>query len=314
MVRIKFSLLSNLVYLSVTTIIHVLTPTSLATRRTGNIHSVDLFLTPRTIIFGKNVFIACSTTNTSLLTLTRRWSKQNDNLKTLCVDGHCDKSKKYKELETDNSTFTLEIRNFNESDVNTVYVCSFGSSNPLSNSVNVFLNEKHFEYHPNKSEISKKADKLDGVLNIDIVLEKVFPIPCCEFRYNDMNLSTAIKTVTWNNGIFDSVQMLLNDHYIGFSSGKLNVTCSVGKTNISIMSEFFSESKQSFKRTSDTDGTEMNKLIISLAVGNSVFVMIIIIILIWLCAMKQRNSNSNIRNHTNQYNEFENINSETESI
>lgn len=106
--------------------------------------TVDLFLTPRTIIFGKNVFIACSTTNTSLLTLTRRWSKQNDNL-TLCVDGHCDKSKKYKELETDNSTFTLEIRNFNESDVNTVYVCSFGSSNPLSNSVNVFLNEKHFE-------------------------------------------------------------------------------------------------------------------------------------------------------------------------
>lgn len=311
MVRIKFSSSSNLVCLAITTIIYVLKPTCLATSKLGTSHAVDLFLTSRTIIFGNSVFIVCSTTNTSFLTLTRRWSKQNDNI-TLCVDGHCGKSEKYTESETENSTYTLEIHNFNETDVNMVYACSFGSNNSLSNSVNVFLNEDHFEYHPNKSEISKKADRLDGFLNIEIVLKKVFPIPFCEFKYNDMNLSTAIKTISWNNGIFDSVQMLLNDHYIGFSSGSLNVTCRVGKTKISIMSENFSESKQSIKRTSRTDGTEMKKLIISLAVGDSVLVMIIIIILGWLCARKRRNNNSNIRIHTNEYNVFENINSETD--
>ncbi|CAC5370249.1 unnamed protein product [Mytilus coruscus] len=151
---------------------------------------VELSLNSSPVIFGNIVDLACATESNFTNELQRTWTIK-ENGANICINGDCSDPIKYSVFQKDASTYILRINNFSMNDVNKWYRCSVGN---VSDEIPIYLNEQNFEYHPNESEITVNTERKDGYLNVEIVIEKVFPYPVCTFKFDRLDLSSAVKT------------------------------------------------------------------------------------------------------------------------
>lgn len=52
--------------------------------------------------------------------------------------------------------------------------------------------------HPNESEITVNTERKDGYLNVEIVIEQVFPYPVCTFKFDVSIDKINVQCIEWN--------------------------------------------------------------------------------------------------------------------
>ncbi|VDH97845.1 Hypothetical predicted protein [Mytilus galloprovincialis] len=265
----------------------------------NKLYHVELSMSSSPVIFGQTVELACATEFNTTNDLSRTWVlKEND--VTICVNGQCNDSNKYSDLKTNVSTcmYILRIKNFSMLDVNKWYKCFIGN---ISDELPVYLNEQNYEYHPNESEVTINTERKDGYLNVEIVFEKVFPSPVCSLTFHNIDLSSAVNTIKWKNGLFYSVEMVIKDHFVGYTAAILNVNCKFGKSDIHVVSQDFPEIGNS-ELMSDEANSEANK-IIAVIIANALLMLVGIVL--YICAERHCTNVCTKKTSAQTYYEFE---------
>ncbi|CAC5370250.1 unnamed protein product [Mytilus coruscus] len=259
---------------------------------------VELSLNSSPVIFGNIVDLACATESNFTNELQRTWTIK-ENGANICINGDCSDPIKYSVFQKDASTYILRINNFSMNDVNKWYRCSVGN---VSDEIPIYLNEQNFEYHPNESEITVNTERKDGYLNVEIVIEKVFPYPVCTFKFDRLDLSSAVKTSKWNNGFLYSIELVIKNYFVGYTSATLNVNCKIGKYDTNVVSQDFHKTVNSEPMTGEAN-SEIN-LIVVVVIANSVLILTGVVLFI----SAERHCTKCCKRKTSEHNyhEFEN--------
>ncbi|XP_052073573.1 uncharacterized protein LOC127711534 [Mytilus californianus] len=261
-------------------------------------YHVELSLNSSPVIFGQTVQLACATEHNSTNDLSRTWILKESGA-TVCVNGECNDPNKYSDFPKNASTYILQIHNFSMLDVNKWYKCSIGN---ISDELPIYLNEQNFEYHPNESEVTLNTERKDGYLNVEIVFEKVFPSPVCSLTFDSLDLSSAVNTIKWNNGLFYSIELVIKDHFVGYTAAILNINCKFGRSDIHVVSKDFPEIVNS-EPMSDETNSETEK-IIGVIFANALLT--VVGILLYICAERHCTKVCKRKTSEHSYHEFEN--------
>ncbi|VDI00263.1 Hypothetical predicted protein [Mytilus galloprovincialis] len=261
-------------------------------------NQVKLSLNSSPVIFGNIVELACTTESNLTNELQITWTvKEND--ANLCVNGDCSNPKKYSVFQKDAYTYILRINNFSMNDVNKWYRCFVGN---VSDEIPIYLDDQNFEYHPNESEITVNTERKDGYLNVEIVIEQVFPYPVCTFKFDGLDVSSAVTTSNWHNGLFYSIEFVIKDYFVGYTSATLNVSCKIGKNDIHVVSQDFHKSVNS-EPMSDEANSEINLIVVAV-IANSLLILTGVVL--FMCAESHCTKCCKRKTPDNRYHEFEN--------
>lgn len=85
--------------------------------------SVTIDFQPKIIHLNDTINLTCTVDDKESFGYARQWSKEHH---IICFNGFTIDTAKYKEIQTSENQFTLQIRNVSASDVNSMYQCRFG--------------------------------------------------------------------------------------------------------------------------------------------------------------------------------------------
>ncbi|CAG2252688.1 unnamed protein product [Mytilus edulis] len=249
-------------------------------------------LTTLPVSFGKDVILWCSIGEKK----ENNFSKQQTDLRQwtggqqydlLCMDNKCLNPSKYEMLTRNNSQdFGLLIHNLSESDLDCQYTCSCGFSDFTKN---LSVEPKHVMSLPaNQTTITNGKNINNGNLKIEIMLDKVNPVPHCSALFKGQFINETTVTVmrwyTYHNDVRVIYNFPVDD--IG-CEGRLQILCTLVYRNVTIFDEDIDMCQKE----------EASMLIMTLlAIGFSGCV-IILSICIWLT--KRRKDQFGVRCWTN---------------
>ncbi|CAC5357884.1 unnamed protein product [Mytilus coruscus] len=134
------------------------------------------------VVFGKNVTLTCMVGRKEGCdkTTTRRWDGGPDR-NILLLNGHSSNSSKYQEVAAEPcKNFSLVIMQFDLTDVDLEYWCSFGFQTSRQK---LMLDDRHFVGVPENKHIQITLKQYDQLrIDLKISFYKVYPKPTCKIK------------------------------------------------------------------------------------------------------------------------------------
>ncbi|CAC5424081.1 unnamed protein product [Mytilus coruscus] len=156
------------------------------------------------LVYGQDVTLACNVMSCQPNTAKMWIGGPNFNL--LCFDGYSTNKNKYEMMfNHSRHEYDLIIRGFNFSDANCHYACSCGLQRYTNK---LKLKDSNFIYLP--VVVQDFSKQTVDRFQIDLLM-KVFPLPTCEFVYEDnaflVNFNTVIKGPTRSDFELNTVRI-----------------------------------------------------------------------------------------------------------
>ncbi|VDI25399.1 Hypothetical predicted protein [Mytilus galloprovincialis] len=200
-------------------------------------------LTTLPVSFGKDVILWCSVGEKK----ENKFSKQGTDLQQwtggqqydlLCMDNKCLNPSKYEMLTRNNSQdFGLLIHNLSESDLDCQYTCSCGFSDFTKN---LSVEPKHVMSLPaNETTTTYGKNINSGKMEIEIVLEKVNPVPVCSALFKGLFINeTTVAVIKWYT-YYNDVKVIYNFPVDSIGcEGRLQILCTFVYRNVTIFDEY----------------------------------------------------------------------------
>ncbi|XP_063447820.1 uncharacterized protein LOC134727374 [Mytilus trossulus] len=200
-------------------------------------------LTTLPVSFGNDVILWCSMGEKK----ENNFSKQRTDLRQwtggqkydlLCMDNECLNPSKYEMLTRNNSQdFGLLIHNLSESDLDCQYTCSCGFSDFTKN---LSVEPKHVMSLPaNETTTTNGKNINNGKMEIEIMLEKVNPVPVCSALFKGLFINettvAVMKWYTYYNDVKVIYDFLVDD---AGCEGRLQILCTLVYRNVTIFDEY----------------------------------------------------------------------------
>ncbi|VDH97890.1 Hypothetical predicted protein [Mytilus galloprovincialis] len=200
-------------------------------------------LTTLPVSFGKDIILWCSMGEKK----ESKFSKQGTDLRQwtggqqydlLCMDNKCLNPSKYEMLTRNNSqSFGLLIHNLSESDLDCQYTCSCGFSDFTKN---LSVEPKHVMSLPaNETSTTYGKNINNGKMEIEIMLEKVNPVPVCSALFKGQFINETTVTVMKWYKYYNDVKVIDSFAVNGVDcEGRLQILCNFVYRNVTIFDEY----------------------------------------------------------------------------
>ncbi|CAG2202155.1 Fibropellin-1,Adhesive plaque matrix protein 2,Neurogenic locus notch homolog protein 1,Delta-like protein C,Delta-like protein 1 [Mytilus edulis] len=223
----------------------------------SNCTSASWNLTTLPVSFGKDIILRCFINSTKVGNdshlKVRQWTGGR-NYDMLCMDGDCKYPNKYEMLTRNTSNdFELLIHNISESDLNYNYTCTCGF---IGCTKNLSVEPNHIMSLPSITQLIKDKKYINNdSMGIEIMLDKVNPVPSCSAWFQGRFINDATISVMKCVGC----------------EGRLQILCNLVYRNVSIFDEHIDICHEK------EEGT---LAMITISIGCAVVVMILICIIL----------------------------------
>ncbi|VDI47622.1 Hypothetical predicted protein [Mytilus galloprovincialis] len=242
--------------------------------KASNCVSATWKLTTLPVSFGKHTVLRCFIDNAVVGNdshpRVRQWTGgQYYNM--LCTDGGCGDPNKYEMLIRNTSKeFDLLIHNFSNSDLNYNYTCTCGFD---SCTKNLSVEPNHIMSVPTITQLIKDKRYINNdSMEIEIILEKVNPVPNCSAWFQGRFINDATTSVMKWYTYHNDVKVIYNFPVDSVGcEGRLQILCNLVYRNVSIFDEHIDICHEK------EEGTQT---MITISIGCAVVVMILICIIL----------------------------------
>ncbi|CAC5400625.1 unnamed protein product [Mytilus coruscus] len=240
---------------------------------------------PEIIRIGETLSLLCTVDGIDSINggLIRQWTKGSE---LICFNGHPINPDKYREIQQNGNQFELKIYNISESDLQCKYQCRYGFDTQTKK---LEISEHNFENPPaNDTRATVFTNTSDGMLSLQLHLNKVYPIPNCTITGRGTDIPFKIVKLIRRKDIYYKVYMRNALPNSTNCDDNLEVTCRfIIKYHIPVEKTMMCEVK--------SETTTDKKILIGLLI--SLIIIVAVVCMITWIMLKRRKSKERIGNY-----------------